>query len=130
MINIAVCDDQMDQMKRLLQRIQDICKRILKRFECHVYDGFLSAERVIEFMNTRPINILFLDIELNGINGFELAARLNEEYPETIIIFIIRLSAKGTDEVMKRGCFRLKKMIYYPREDSAYYRTRGGEWWG
>ena len=30
----------------------------------------------------------------------------------------------------RRGCNRSKCLLYYPREDSAYYRTRGGEWWG
>ena len=88
MIYIAVCDDQIDHMKRLFQRVQIICSKIPERFDCHVYDGFLSAEKVIEFMSSHPINILFLDIELKGINGFELAGRINEEYPETIIIFV------------------------------------------
>ncbi len=88
MIYIAVCDDQIDHMKRLFQKVQAVCEKIPKRFDCHVYDGFLSAERVIDFMSTRPISILFLDIELKGINGFELASRINEEYPETIIIFV------------------------------------------
>ena len=88
MIYIAVCDDQIDHMKRLFQRVQAACEKIPKRFDCHVYDGFLSAEKVIEFMSSNPINILLLDIELKGINGFELAARINDEYPDTIIIFV------------------------------------------
>ena len=88
MIYIAVCDDQIDHMKRLFQKVQAACEKIPKRFDCHVYDGFLSAERVIEFMSSQSISILLLDIELKGINGFELAAMINEEYPETIIIFV------------------------------------------
>ena len=47
------------------------------------------------------------------------------------IIFIIRLSAKGTDGVMKPTVFRtFSKFVTIPTECSVYYRTRGGEWWG
>lgn len=47
------------------------------------------------------------------------------------IIFIIRLSAKGTDEVMKPAVFRtFSKFVTISTECSVYYRTRGGEWWG
>ena len=41
------------------------------------------------------------------INGYIIAIK-----GEKTIISIIRLSAKGTDGVMKLGCFRLKNLCY------------------
>jgi len=44
---------------------------------------------------------------------------------------IIRLSAKGTDGVMKPAVFRtFSKFVTISTERSVHYRTRGGEWWG
>jgi len=46
-------------------------------------------------------------------------------------IGIIRLSAKGTDVVMKPAAFRtFAKFVTISTERSVHYRTRGGEWWG
>ena len=46
-------------------------------------------------------------------------------------IVIIRLSAKGTDGVMKPAVFRtFSKFVTISTESSVYYRTRGGEWRG
>ncbi|MGN0314356.1 MAG: hypothetical protein ACI4EG_06155, partial [Fusicatenibacter sp.] len=44
---------------------------------------------------------------------------------------IIRLSAKGTDGVMKPAVFRTYlEFVTISTESLVYYRTRGGEWWG
>ena len=44
---------------------------------------------------------------------------------------INRLSAKGTDGVMKSTVFRtISKFVTISSESSVYYRTRGGEWRG
>ncbi len=55
------------------------------------------------------------------------------EAPPTRCLFmcIIRLSAKGTDGVMKPAVFRtFSKFVTISTERSVHYRTRGGEWWG
>lgn len=89
MIQIAICDDQPIHMRRLAQMIRDICARkIPDEFDCQTYEGFYSAEDIIKYLKKNTINILFLDIELDGMNGFELAALLNREFPEIIIIFV------------------------------------------
>lgn len=89
MIQIAVCDDQPIHMRRLTQMIRDICAyRIPEKFDCQTYEGFYSAQDIIDYLKKNIINILFLDIELEGMNGFELASILNKEFPDIIIIFV------------------------------------------
>ena len=89
MIQIAVCDDQLVPMKRLMQKIRKICAvRVPERYDCRAANGFSSAEEVMRFLEEHRINILFLDIEMKGMNGFELAEQLNQKYPDVIIIFV------------------------------------------
>ena len=58
--------------------------------------------------------------------------KFNNYIFEKFSIFIIRLSAKGTDRVMKPiSVFHFLKfpdMVFLVRP--AHYRTRGGEWRG
>ena len=89
MINIAICDDQHAHLTKLAQMINEICLyKIPEKYDCRAYNGFYSAEDVISFLRNNMINILFLDIEMKGMNGFELAALLNKEFPHIIIIFV------------------------------------------
>lgn len=89
MINIAVCDDQMAYMIQLVKKIKTICsKRFSDQIDCKAQDGFRSAEGVINYLEHNTINILFLDIEMEKMSGFELAAILNKRFPEMIIIFV------------------------------------------
>src|SRR5215469_13058454 len=38
-----------------------------------------DPETAIHFLNGQPVDALFLDIQMPGINGFELLARLKEQ---------------------------------------------------
>ncbi len=88
MINIAICDDQAEHVKKLQDLIEKARVAMPERLECHICGAFRSADKVEAFMSESPVNILFLDIELKGENGFELAARLNDAHPDIIIIFV------------------------------------------
>jgi two-component system LytT family response regulator len=35
--------------------------------------------KALEFLNSEPVDVLFLDIQMPGMNGFELLSRLNEQ---------------------------------------------------
>lgn len=48
---------------------------------------FKSAESVLEYAQKNRIDIAFLDIQLRGSTGLDLAKRLNEIFPEINIIF-------------------------------------------
>lgn len=89
MINIAVCDDQPIHLRKIMKMVRDTCLyKIPEKMDYRSYDGFYSAEKVISFLKTNKIDILFLDIEMEGMNGFELAGLLKKEFPDIIIIFV------------------------------------------
>ena len=56
MIQIAVCDDQPIHMRRLTQMIRDICAyRIPEKFDCQTYEGFYSAQDIIDYLKKNII---------------------------------------------------------------------------
>lgn len=89
MLTISVCDDNVAFSGRLVDKIRQLCiTELPERIEFCVTDGFASADAVLDYLKFHTIDILFLDIDMPGLNGFDLAAVLNERYLGMIIIFI------------------------------------------
>ncbi|MEC2076363.1 LytTR family DNA-binding domain-containing protein [Metabacillus fastidiosus] len=47
-----------------------------------------SAEAAIKFLREKEADLLFLDIEMDGISGLEFAKHLQTAYPQILIIFV------------------------------------------
>ena len=89
MLTIAVCDDNLQFARRLVEKIRVMCATLLpERIICQVVAEFTTAEAVLAYLKNNDISILFLDIEIPKCNGFELAAQINIAYPDVIIIFV------------------------------------------
>lgn len=89
MINIAVCDDNAEQSARVEQMINNtVALKIPEEYDCRVCGVFNRAGEVLEYLENGKTDIIFLDIEMDEMNGFELASKLNEKYPDMIIIFV------------------------------------------
>lgn len=89
MINIAVCDDSPEFAELMVQHLKRLCAyNAPSRADLRVEGAFNSASAVIEYLKSNTIDILFLDIDMPGMGGFELAKMLCTAYPDTIIIFV------------------------------------------
>ena len=69
---VYLVDDEqlaLDRMIRLLEQAGGVT----------VAGGATDPEIAIEFLNRETVDALFLDIQMPGVNGFELLARLNEQ---------------------------------------------------
>ena len=53
-----------------------------------VEEAFEYAEDAVEYADSHPFEIAFLDIELPGMNGIECARKLREQNPELLIVFV------------------------------------------
>ena len=86
MLRIAVCDDEREILKELsayLEEFQAKTKEDMK------YRCFQKGKELLEEMRQGGLfHIVFLDIELEGENGLELAGNIRERYPGTVLIFI------------------------------------------
>ena len=89
MFNIALCDDNTQFLNLLEGNIRRECARLIpEELECSVGPSFGSAEDVLSYIKVNPIDVLFLDIDMPNMNGFDLAQILCKEYKETIIVFM------------------------------------------
>ncbi len=82
---IAICDDEENQIKEL--------RRLLDEWSANkpialVIDEYISAENFLFSYPDNPCDLLLLDIEMNGINGMELAKKLRGSGDMLPIVFI------------------------------------------
>ena len=89
MLTIAVCDDNPQFAGMLVKKLRQLCVYCLPdRIDCKIISEFSSANQVLEYITDNFIHILFLDIDMPRINGFGLAEKLREKYPDIIIVFV------------------------------------------
>ena len=87
MIEFAICDDDAVFAKVMTNHLRKRFVQLPDEIECNV-QTFLSANQVLNYMEKNPIHILFLDIDMPGKNGFELAEILQKRSPDTVIVFV------------------------------------------
>lgn len=81
------------QLKVLLIDDEKICIDIIKS-QLLSYDyvnivgEFTDSKDVIKFLQNNEIDLIFLDIEMPDINGFELASHIKARYPNIQFIFV------------------------------------------
>lgn len=83
MINIAVCDDDIqitDQMQEIITQYK------MEKKEDIVCDIFHNGESLLE--GEKEYDILFLDIKMDKLDGFETAKRLRKRNKTVEIIYI------------------------------------------
>ena len=107
MFNIALCDDNTQFLNLLQGIIRRECAIIVQDdLECSVGPSFGSAEDVLTYIRSNPIDVLFLDIDMPRMNGFDLARILCKEFEDTIIIFM-----SGYDNFVY-DCFEFAPFAY------------------
>ncbi|HPZ53357.1 MAG TPA: LytTR family DNA-binding domain-containing protein [Clostridia bacterium] len=91
-MNVAICDDNINYGKLAENYIREIVgpRRALN------IDIFLSGQKLLESINDKTYDIVFLDIEMPGINGIEVAQRLREKDKSVIIAFLTNYSEFAT----------------------------------
>ncbi len=89
MFNIAIVDDEENARSSLLSFLEKFGKeenRVFKFYEFSTGSSFLSACQKQKF------DIIFLDIEMPGLNGLETGEKLREFNKNSIIIFVTNLA--------------------------------------
>ncbi len=81
MLRAVAVDDE----KKALERFE----RVIRQEEnMTLIGGFTKAEEALDFIESREVDIVFLDIEMPQINGLELSERIFETKPEIDIVFV------------------------------------------
>ncbi len=80
-MNVIVVDDEKFAM-------QNLCDKLEQLDEIDKITGFNSPNEAIEFVKENEIDVAFLDIEMFGMNGIQLAKEIKEARPRVGIIFV------------------------------------------
>lgn len=89
MFNIVLCDDNVQFLNLLREMIRKECALLMSDEEdCIVGPALGSGEEVLTYIKKNQIDVLFLDIDMPRLNGFELAKILCKEYKQTLIVFM------------------------------------------
>ncbi len=84
-MKICICDDDSFFIREIRNRLS----LFRTEAECFEVSDFSHAEELLEYYkNGGYFDIVFIDIELKGLNGIEAAEKIRETAPETIIIFV------------------------------------------
>ena len=82
----AICDDTVEDAAFMEKHIKEYFMKKSIPYECNVYQS--SKALWYEIEDGQAFDLLFLDIEMQELNGFELAAKIQETAPDILIIFV------------------------------------------
>lgn len=84
-MKISICDDEKG-LRLALRKVLE-CELQLAGLTYEI-DEFESGEALLKGLSQGEPDILFLDIEMAGINGMEAARKLRKTYKNTVLIFV------------------------------------------
>lgn len=90
-MNIAVCDDDKIILKMIQHMIKNAKPSNTEDFAVTTFytgEDLLSAIKGSKYIPARHFDIIFLDIQMAGINGIETAKAIRADDEETVLIFI------------------------------------------
>ena len=123
MIRIGICDDEPNILEKLKEQVSKEFKRQEKEI---CINTFISGKEFLGAHETEPFDVVFLDIRMPDINGFEVAKRMRGLFQKTYIIFITNESSlvydsfdfqpfhfisKGSPEIFEERLSRVVKRL-------------------
>lgn len=117
-MKICICDDDSFSIREIREKISSF------RTESEGFDitDFSNAEKLLDYCkNGGHFDILFIDIEMDGINGIEAAEIIRALSPNTIIIFV----SAHSDYIF--DAFRIEALHFLvkPLNDSEFSEVFG-----
>lgn len=113
-LNIAICDDEIT--------IREQIKNLIEKQELnYTLKIFSSGQELIEAK--LQFDIIFLDIQMEGINGIEAARKLRERGEEAILIFITGLKEYVFDAFDVSAFHYLLKPVEEEKFHRVFYRA-------
>jgi DNA-binding LytR/AlgR family response regulator len=83
-MKIVICDDNQNFSQLLYSKIANYFAGIDKHFQCEV---FLAPKSLLA-ADLTSTHALFLDVDMPGMNGIDVARKLRAVYPDIFIVFV------------------------------------------
>lgn len=89
MLRIAFCDDNTEFMNLLSEEVRRLFDRsVIKSYDEINYKCFDDGKKLLSYANNKAIDVVFLDIDMKGLDGFKTAKGLLEINEDTLIVFV------------------------------------------
>lgn len=111
MLRIALCDDDLDFMRNLHQRIAQWFQDTEQSESIHINEFSDSVYLARTISSGSGFDLFFIDIEMPQLNGLELAEHIRAKLPSAIIIFLTSHS-----EFSLEG-YKFNALRYIPKLD-------------
>jgi len=87
--NIALCDDD----KTFASLFKDFLNRQIQALKGNSFEYKIgvcvdNGKELLEYLKENKVDVLFLDIDMPEMNGFEIAKIVSREYTDTLIVFM------------------------------------------
>lgn len=86
MLKLAICEDVAQEAERLQQMIERVLAGLSVNYTLCCFTS--GEDLLLESDETGSPDILFLDIQMQGINGVETARRIRERDARALLIFV------------------------------------------
>lgn len=84
-MRVAICDDE-KSMQTVLEKLLDEYSRV-RKIDVSI-DKFDNGHDLIKFLNEREYEIIFMDYQMNEIDGMETSRLIRSKNNECVIIFV------------------------------------------
>ncbi len=124
MLRIGICDNE----SAARESLRLTCERILhETVEETLFYAFSSGEGVLHWLENHPdeLDILFLDIEMNGISGMETARRIREQDDRLVLVFVTGFADYVFDGYAVNALDYVLKPCRDPRLREVLHRAQG-----
>ena len=89
MISLAIVEDDPKDLENLLSLLERFRKEKGEDIELLCYS---NGEAFLEAFHRKPCDLVFLDVQLKGMDGMKVASRIREDNKEVAIIFTTQLA--------------------------------------
>ncbi len=107
-LHLAICEDEQVQRVLIRKRLEEYMAKHHVETEIKEYD---SGEQFLEDENRKNIDIVLLDIYLEGMSGIELAKKMRDEGDSLQIIFITSSNEFAAEAYEVESVYYLKKPV-------------------
>lgn len=84
MFRICICDDESQYVNQIEKEVRKLSE---DKGEVRI-DTFTNQDDLLIRSTKMKFNLVYLDIEMEGMNGIEVAKKLKESNPSCIIVFV------------------------------------------
>lgn len=85
MYNIVICDDEKEILKKIASKIRSGFEKFYIDAD---YTFLTDARKLVDIVENRHIDILFLDIDMPYFSGMDIAGIIREKGLETLLVFV------------------------------------------